>query len=104
MSIDAVADALLAQYFDPDAKEMQHIGSYELPSDRDVEVVIDMCRAIMFPGYAGPDVARLGQPELRELVKSRVGQMRITLHAQVYRALHHKRQQALGKVGDKTDL
>src|SRR5215210_7157083 len=101
MSIDAVADDLLAQYLDPEAKEMQHIGSYELPSDTQVERVIDMCRAILFPGYAGKDVARLGTPQLRELVKCRVEELRDALHGQVYRALHHKRQQALGKVGEK---
>jgi serine O-acetyltransferase len=104
MSVDAVADELLAQYLDPEAKEMQHIGSYELPSDTQVEGVIDMCRAILFPGYAGPDVARLGTPQLRELVKSRVAELRDVLHGQVYRALHHKRQQALGRVGEQSDL
>jgi serine O-acetyltransferase len=104
MSVDVVADELLAQYLDPEAKEMQHIGSYELPSDAQIEAIIDMCRAILFPGYAGPDVARLGVPQLRELVKCRVEELRDALRVQVYRALHHKRQQALGKSGETTDL
>ena len=104
MSVDRIADDLLSQYLDPEAREMQHIGAYELPSDRQVEAVIDMCRALMFPGYAGSDVTRLGTPQLFELVKFRVVELKLALHGQVYRALHHKRQQALGKTGDKTDL
>ncbi len=92
-----VADQLLDAYLDPTAAEMQHIGSYELPSDAQVEHVIDMCRALLFPGYAGPDVARLEKSQLRELVQLRVDELRVALHRQVYRALHHKRQQMLGK-------
>src|SRR3954453_23877411 len=92
-----VADKLLEVYLDPGAAEMQHIGSYELPSDAQVEHVIDMCRALLFPGYAGPDVARLEKSQLRELVQLRIDELRVSLHRQVYRALHHKRQQMLGK-------
>lgn len=103
-SVDAVADALLAQYLDPEAKEMQHIGSYELPADVYVERVIDKCRELMFPGYTGHDIPRVGAPELRELVKLRVKELEDELHREVYRALHHKRQQAQGKTGDATDL
>jgi serine O-acetyltransferase len=93
----AVADALLAAYLDPSAAEMQHIGSYELPSDAAVERVIEMCRGLLFPGYAGPDVARLERTALRELVQLRLEELRHALHRQVYRAMHHKRQQELGK-------
>src|SRR5687767_11721543 len=102
MSVDAVADELLSQYLDPEAKEMQHIGSYELPSDVQVEAVIEKCRELMFPGYAGADVPR--NIPLGALVKVRVAELRETLQRQIYRALHHKRQQALGKVGEKSDL
>ncbi|MBL0213718.1 MAG: serine acetyltransferase [Myxococcales bacterium] len=83
-------------YVDPAAKEMQHIGSYELPSEAGVENIVEMCRALLFPGYAGPDVAGVPRPELRELVRQRVRELRVGLHRQVYRALHHKRQQQLG--------
>jgi len=96
-AVTSVADELLNAYLDPSAAEMQHIGSYELPSDAAVEHVIDMCRALMFPGYAGPDVARLEKGQLADLVRRRVDELRIALHRQVYRALHHKRQQALGQ-------
>src|SRR3954447_17149910 len=92
-----VVDRLLDAYLDPTAAEMQHIGSYELPSDAQVEHVIDMCRALLFPGYAGPDVARLEKAQLRDLVQLRVDELRVALHRQVYRALHHKRQQMLGR-------
>jgi serine O-acetyltransferase len=104
MSIDAVADELLAQYLDPEAKEMQHIGSYELPSDREIESVISKCRELLFPGYAGADIPRVGQSELRALVIVRVSELSSELQQQIYRALHHKRQQSLGKSGNLTDL
>ncbi|MFN0251185.1 MAG: serine O-acetyltransferase [Kofleriaceae bacterium] len=93
---DAVADRLLEMYVDPGAKEMQHIGSYELPSEAQVENIVEQARALLFPGYAGPDVARLERPALRELVRTRVNELRAALQRQVYRALHHKKQQLLG--------
>jgi serine O-acetyltransferase len=104
-AVTSVADQLLEAYLQPNAAEMQHIGSYELPSDAAVEHVIDMCRALLFPGYAGPDVARLERGQLADLVRLRVDELRIALHRQVYRALHHKRQQELGRndVGECTD-
>ncbi len=95
-NVDVVADRLVDLYVDPAAKEMQHIGSYELPSEQQVENVVEMCRGLLFPGYAGPDVARASRAELRELVRTRVRELRTALHRQVYRALHHKKQQAIG--------
>jgi serine O-acetyltransferase len=95
--LDGVTDELLDAYLDPAAKEMQHIGSYELPSEAQVERVVDMCRALLFPGYAGPDVARIDERELRDLVRLRLQELRVALQRQVYRASHHKRQQSLGK-------
>lgn len=96
-AVTEVADQLLEAYLDPNAAEMQHIGSYELPSDAAVEHVVDMCRALLFPGYAGPDVARLERSQLADLVRLRVDELRIAMHRQLYRALHHKQQQKLGK-------
>jgi serine O-acetyltransferase len=95
-NVEVVADRLLDLYVDPTAQEMQHIGSYELPSEQQVENIVDQCRALLFPGYAGPDVARISRAELRDLVRGRVGELRATLHRQIYRAIHHKRQQRLG--------
>ncbi|HVK87379.1 MAG TPA: hypothetical protein VM513_24855 [Kofleriaceae bacterium] len=89
----SVANELLRMYADPAAKEMQHIGRHELPSDQQVENIIEMCRALMFPGYAGPDVARLPMRELRELVRLRLAELRAAVQRQVYRGLHLKRQQ-----------
>ena len=96
-SVDVVADQLVDAYFDPSAKEMQHIGSYELPSEAGVERVVELSRELLFPGYAGPDVPRSDRRDVRELVKQRLGELREALHRQVYRAQHHKRQQLLGK-------
>jgi serine O-acetyltransferase len=97
MSTDEIVDVLLDLYLDPSAQEMQHIGSYELPSDQEVGAIIEQCRALLFPGYAGPDVVRGGKEDLRALVAARVAELRRVLEQQVYRALHHKRQQVLGK-------
>jgi serine O-acetyltransferase len=97
--IDRVADELLELYFDPDAKEMQHIGSYELPSETMVSHVIDETRALLFPGYAGPDVTGT-RPALRETVRQRLGELRVHLQRQIYRAHFHKQQQTLARNGE----
>jgi serine O-acetyltransferase len=95
--VDVVADQLLDIYLDPHASEMQHIGSYELPSEHEVAQIVEQCRALLFPGYAGPDVDRGSPGALRDVIRARVIELRLALHRQVYRALHHKRQQLLGR-------
>jgi serine O-acetyltransferase len=92
-----VADLLLEAYLDPRAAEMQHIGSYELPSDAQIDRVVEMCRALLFPGYAGPDIERIEKHALRDLVTTRLDELRAALHRQVYRASHHRKQQQLGR-------
>jgi serine O-acetyltransferase len=94
--IDRVADELLELYLDPEAREMQHIGSYELPNVAHVEHVIDECRALLFPGYAGPDFTGT-RPALRESLRQRVSELRVHLQRQIYRAHFHKAQQALAR-------
>jgi serine O-acetyltransferase len=94
--IDSVADELLELYLDPEAKEMQHIGSYELPNVTQVEHVIDECRALLFPGYAGPDFTGT-RPALRETLRQRVAELRVHLQRQIYRAHFHKQQQSLAR-------
>ncbi len=96
-ALDSVADELLDAYLDPDAAEMQHIGSYELPNEAGVDRVLEISRELLFPGYAGPDVPRSDRNELRGLVRMRLAELRHALHRQVYRGLHHRRQQLLGK-------
>src|SRR6185503_8275789 len=95
--VDVVADQLLDMYLDPQAQEMQHIGSYELPSQAQVDSIVEQCRALLFPGYAGPDVDRGAPGALRDVIRARLIELRIALHHQVYRAMHHKRQQLLGR-------
>lgn len=92
---DRVADMLLETYTGPTA-EGKHIGSYELPSPTEVAAVLEDCRALLFPGYAGPSVGRLAPSELRDLVRDRIDRLRGGLRRQIYRGLHHKRQQQLG--------
>jgi serine O-acetyltransferase len=92
---DQVADAMLDAYAAPMA-ELQHIGTYELPSPDQVARVVEQCRALMFPGYVGPSVARLPRTELRDFIRERLDELRNTLRRQVYRALLHKQQLAQG--------
>lgn len=92
---DRVADHLLDSYMKP-AAEGEHIGSYELPSSSDIAAIVEDCRSLLFPGYAGPSVGRMVQSELRELIRDRVERLRSGLRRQLYRGLHHKRQQRLG--------
>jgi serine O-acetyltransferase len=96
-TVDVVADQLLDIYLDPDAREMQHIGSYQLPSEPEVASIVEQCRALLFPGYAGPDMDRGSSDALRDVIRARIIELRLALHRQVYRALHHKRQQLLGR-------
>jgi serine O-acetyltransferase len=95
--LDDVADELLDAYLDPSSAEMQHIGSYELPTEAGVERVVEIARELLFPGYAGPDVPRSDRRELRMLVRGRLEELRVALHRQVYRGHHHRRQQMLGR-------
>lgn len=78
------------------AAEGEHIGSYELPSQSEIATVVEDCRSLLFPGYAGPSVGRMAASELREVIRDRVERLRSGLRRQVYRGLHHKRQQRLG--------
>ncbi len=96
-ALEQVTDQLLDAYLDPDAREMQHIGSYELPSEAGVEQIVEISRELLFPGYAGPDVPRADRPALHSVIHSRLEELRGALHRQVYRANHHKRQQMLGR-------
>ncbi len=91
---DDIADRLLDVYLHETAG-MAHLAGYELPSREQVARAIELCRTVLFPGFAG-DTARLSKSELRELVRERLDQLRATLRRQVYRALHHRTQRARG--------
>jgi len=92
-----VADELIEGYLSPSAETpMLHVGGYELPSTEQVARVVEQCRALLFPGYVGPSVARLPKTELGILIRERIDELRNTLGRQVYRALHHKQQIAQG--------
>ncbi len=92
-----VSERLLDAYLDPNAAEMQHIGSYELPSDSEVERIVELSRALLFPGYAGPEVARYDRELLHAVVKVRLDELTTVLHRQVYRAIHHQSQSPHGR-------
>jgi serine O-acetyltransferase len=90
MSAD-VSSLLVEAYLDPEAAEMQHIGSHELPSGREVAAIVELCRALLFPGYAGPDIARSNRELLQAMVHVRLDELATLLHRQVYCGVHHKK-------------
>lgn len=96
---DDVADQLLESYQDAGAG-MQHLAAYELPSAEQVARVVEQCRALMFPGYAGGGAVRLTRTELRDLVRERVDDLRNGLRRQVYRAIDHRQQVMAGRAAD----
>lgn len=89
--MDDVTDRLLESYRSASGS-MQHVNSYELPSMEEVEQILTQCRALLFPGYVGPSMARTTPTELREYVRERLDELRNALKRQLYRGLHHKAQ------------
>jgi serine O-acetyltransferase len=88
---DDVADQLLDSYQQA-AAGMQHLAAYELPNAEQVTRVVEQCRALLFPGFAGGGASRLTRTELRDLVRERVDELRNSLRRQVYRGLNHRQQ------------
>ncbi len=88
---DDVATQLLTSYQACHAG-MQHLGGYELPSEQQVARVVDQCRALLFPGFAGTNATRLTPTELRDLVRERIDELRNSLRREVYRAFNHRIQ------------
>jgi serine O-acetyltransferase len=86
---DTLVDELVDSYLSP-RPEIQHLGSYELPTVAEAERILDQCRRLLFPGFFGPSVARLPRGDLREQVREWVDDLRGTLRRQVLRGLHHQ--------------
>lgn len=92
---DAIADSLVASYYE-EPGVIQHVNSYDLPSMDVVARIIDQCRELLFPGFVGRSLARATQTELKEHVRERIDELRISLRRQLYRGLHHQVQVARG--------
>ncbi len=92
---DRVVDELVDSYLTP-RPEIQHLGSYELPTVAEAERIVEQCRRLLFPGFFGPSVARQPRAELREQVREWVDDLRGTLRRQVLRGLHHQQYLELG--------
>lgn len=92
---DDVADGLLASYETASA-DVQHVNSYDLVSTEEVASLVEQCRALLFPGFVGPSLARATPTELRDHVRERVDKLRNGLRKQLYRDLHHRVQRRLG--------
>ena len=96
LNSDEVVASLLDNYENAPAA-MKHVNSYELPSTQAVARIIEQCRALIFPGFVGPSLARATPTELHDHVRERVDELRNTLRKQLYRGLHHKAQSELGR-------
>ncbi|HVK74060.1 MAG TPA: serine O-acetyltransferase [Kofleriaceae bacterium] len=90
---DDVASQLLASYRSCHSG-MQHLGGYELPSEEQIARIVEQCRALLFPGFAGSSASRLTPTELRDLVRERLDELRNSLRREVYRAFNHRNQVA----------
>ncbi len=88
-----VAERLLESYR---SGALQHVNSYELPSMEAVALIVNQCRALLFPGFVGDSLVRATQTELRDHVRERVDELRNSLRRQVYRGLHQKEQAERG--------
>ncbi len=88
---DEVAEALLESY-ETSSAAMKHVNSYELPAPEQIARIVEQCRALLFPGFVGPSLARTTPTELRDLVRERLDELRNALRRQLYRGLHHKAQ------------
>lgn len=91
-----IVDALLHHY-ESGPEAMQHVNSYELPSTEVVARIVAQTRALIFPGWVGPSLARTTRTELADLVRERVDEVRNALRQQVYRGLHHRVQMDEGR-------
>lgn len=94
-SSDEIADALVRSYGQASAV-MQHVNSYELPSTEQVARIVEQVRALVFPGFVGPSLARTTPTELRDHVRERIDELRNSMRRQIYRGLHHKVQASQG--------
>jgi serine O-acetyltransferase len=92
---DDVADGLLASY-ETAAADIQHVNSYDLVSTVEVASIVEQCRALIFPGFVGPSLARATPTELRDHVRERLDKLRNGMRKQLYRDLHHRVQRGLG--------
>jgi serine O-acetyltransferase len=92
---DDIADGLLASY-ETALAHAQHVNSYDLVSTEEVASIVEQCRALIFPGFVGPSLARATPTELREHVRERLDKLRSGMRKQLYRDLHHRVQRRLG--------
>jgi serine O-acetyltransferase len=92
---DDVTDGLLTSY-ETTSAHVQHVNSYELVSTEEVANIVEQCRALIFPGFVGPSLARATPTELRDHVRERLDYLRNRMRKQLYRDLHHRVQSRLG--------
>lgn len=91
----AVTDDLLDSYQELSGA-LEHVNSYELPSMESVGRIIEISRALLFPGFVGASLVRATRTELREHVRQQVDELGSLLRKQLYRGLHHRSQLSQG--------
>jgi serine O-acetyltransferase len=89
--LSEVAAALVDSYT---RDRLDVAAGHELPSPREVAVLVGELRELLFPGFSGARPSR--GASLRAQVESRLASVRVRLVEQVFRGLHHRCRAAGG--------
>lgn len=89
---DDAVDRLMTSYKTASGA-MQHVNAYELPSMQNVADMVEQARSLLFPGFVGRSLARVTESELRDYVSERVDDLGRLLRRQLYRGLHHTKNE-----------
>jgi serine O-acetyltransferase len=89
---DEAVDRLMTSYKTASGA-MQHVNAYELPSMEQVAQIVEGARSLLFPGFVGRSLARVTESELRDYVSERVDDLERLLRRQLYRGLHHTKNE-----------
>ena len=89
---------LLLQSYETGPRSMSHLGAYELPQMAEVVRCVEEARALLFPGFVGTELVGADRPGLRTWIETRLRELEVRLHRQVYRGLHHRCQLLKGSV------
>jgi serine O-acetyltransferase len=88
-SLHGVVESVLASY-DAGPSSMHHINAYELPQATEILKCVDLVRALLLPGFVGAPLVGASKEAIGEYVLERLQDLRLVLHQQVYRGLHHR--------------
>lgn len=88
---DEVAHALLDATLHGPA-QLTHLGAHELPQQRELAEILEILRALLFPGFIGDPLVGATPDELRTHVRARTADAGLRVRRQIYLGLHHRCQ------------